>query len=86
MDCSDGEVSVYTPSTSSSRNNSIHIDEHNRYSSTMNRESILPLSPNPKDYDRSSDKGRDEEFPLNRESHFPVIPNSKDYESNSDEG
>ena len=51
MDSSDSEVSLCEASTSSSRNNSIHIDEYNRNSSSMNRESNLPLSPNPKDYE-----------------------------------
>ena len=37
MDCSDSEVSIYTPSTSSSHNNSIHIDEYSENYSTMNR-------------------------------------------------
>ena len=59
MDCSDGEVSVYTPSTSSSRNNSIHIDEYSGNPSTMNRKSILPLSPDSKDYESNTDERGD---------------------------
>ena len=68
MDCSDGEVSVYTPSTSSSRNNSIHIDEYSGNSSTMNRKSILPPSPDSKDYESRTDERGDGEFKINKES------------------
>ena len=62
MDCFDSGVSIYTPSTSSSRNNSIHIDEYSGNSSTMNRKSILPLSPDSKDYESNTDERGDEEF------------------------
>ena len=62
MYSSDSEVSLCEASTSSSCNKSIHIDEYNKNYSTMNRESILPLSLNPKDYDNSTDERRDEEF------------------------
>ena len=84
MDSSDSEVSLCESSTSSSCNNSIHIDEYNINSSTMNRESNLPLSPNPKDHERSTDERRDEEFQINKESQLPLIPNPMDYESSSD--
>ena len=56
MDCPDSEVSIYTASTSSSRNNSIHIDEYSGNSSTMNRKSILPLSHDPKYTESSTDE------------------------------
>ena len=59
MDSSDSEFSLFEPSTSSSCNNSIHIDEYNENSSTMNRKSIIPLSPNPNDYDSSTDERGD---------------------------
>ena len=62
MDCPDSEVSIYTTSTSSSRNNSIHMDEYSGNSSTMNRKSILPLSPDPKDYESNTDERGDGEF------------------------
>ena len=52
MDSSDSDVSLCEASTSSSHNNSIHIDEY--------RESNLPLSPNPKDYERNTNEGQDE--------------------------
>lgn len=68
MDSSDSEVSLCEASTSLSCNKSIHIDEYNINSSTMNRESILPLSPNPKDYESSTDKRRHEEFQINKGS------------------
>ena len=84
MDCSDSEVSIYTLSTSSSRNNSIHI-EHSGNSSTMNRKSLLQLSPDSKDYDSSTDERGDGEFQINKESQIPLSHNSKDYESSSDE-
>lgn len=60
MDSSDNEVSLYEASTSSSHNNSIHIDEYSGNSSTMNRESNLPLSPNPKDYESNTNERQDE--------------------------
>ena len=59
MDCSDSEVSIYTPSTSSSHNNSIHIHEYSGNSSTMNRKSIFPRSLDSKDYESSTDERRD---------------------------
>ena len=86
MDSSDSEVSLCEALTSSSRNNSIHIDEYNENYFTMNRETNLPLSPNPKDYESSTDEGQDEEFQINKESQFPLSPNPKDYERSSDEG
>jgi len=68
MDSSDSEASLYEALTSSSHNNSIHINQYNGNYSTMNRESNLPLSPNPEDYEGSSDEGKDEYFQINKES------------------
>ena len=68
MDCPDSEVSIYTASISSSHNNSIHIDEYSGNSSTMNRKSILPLSPNPKDYESSTDERDDGVFQIDKKS------------------
>ena len=51
----------------------------------MNRDSILPLSPNPKDYESSTDESWDEEFQINKESRFPLSRNPMDYESSNDE-
>ena len=65
MDSLDSEVSLCKASTSSSGNNSNHIDEYNGNSSTMNRKSIFPLSPNPEDYESSTDERGDEEFQIN---------------------
>ena len=76
---SDSEVSIYTPSTSSSRNNSIHIGEYSGNSSTMNRKSILLLSPNPKDDESSTNERGDGEFQINKGSRIPLNPNAKDY-------
>ena len=67
MNCSDSEVSIYTPSTSSLRNNSIHIDEYSGNSSTINRKSILLLSPDSKDYKSSTDEKGDGKFKINKE-------------------
>lgn len=67
MDFSDSEASLCEASTSSSHKNSINIDEYNRNSSTMNRESILPLSPNPKEYESINDERWDEEFQIDKE-------------------
>ncbi len=63
----------------------LHIDEYNGNSSTMTRESNLPLSPNPMDYERNSDERHDEEFQINKESRCPLSPNPMDYESSIDE-
>lgn len=51
----------------------------------MNRESIFALSLNPKNYESTTHKGWDEEFPVNRKSNFPPTPNPKDFESTIDE-
>jgi len=59
MDSSNSETSLCEASKSLSCNNSIHIDEYNGNYFTMNRESNLLLSPNPKEYDISTHEAED---------------------------
>lgn len=62
MDFSNGEVFLSSALTSSSCNNSIHFDECNRNSFTMNREKNFPLGLNTKDDERNIDEGQQKNF------------------------
>lgn len=69
----DSEVFLCEASTSSSRKNSIHIDKYNENYSTMNRESNLQLSPNPKDYESSTNERQGEEFQIIKSHGFHLV-------------
>lgn len=59
------------------------IDEAQQKEISLNRELVIPLTLNPKDYESNNDEGHDKVFP---KSKCSLLLNPKDYEGTTNEG